>query len=311
VTNTVGAEDRGTRAAYTNAVLNVLLAAVKGVVGVLASSNALIADAVHSASDVAGSVAVIIGLRIARKPPDEDHPYGHGKAELLAATMVAGLLVAAAIEVGISSVHSFLHAPTIPELVAAYVAFAAMIVKEFLFRYNYRLGRLLSSKSLMAQAYDHRSDVYSSLAALIGIVLSILGNRLHQHWLMRMDAAAGLFVAVLVLKMAFEIAKDSLQSLMDRVVVEEENLAPYRAQVEGIHGVCSIDELRVRDHGQYVIVDIEIGVDGDITVLAGHDIAAEVRRVLRNRFVRVQDVFVHVNPYIESTQTSSARTPFD
>ncbi|WP_067619572.1 cation diffusion facilitator family transporter [Alicyclobacillus acidiphilus] len=291
------AASRGTRAAYTNAVLNVLLAAAKGIVGVIASSDALIADAVHSASDLAGSVAVIIGLRIASKPPDEDHPYGHGKAELLAATIVAGLLVAASIEVGISSVTSFFHPPKTPDMVAAYVALIAIVVKEFLFRYNYRLGKQMMSKSLMAQAYDHRSDVYSSLAALVGILLSIVGRRLGVHWLMYMDAAAGTFVALLVLKMAIDIAKDALRPLMDRVVLEEENLAPYRQQVEQIEGVCAIDELRVRDHGQYVIVDIEISVDSRITVAEGHDIAAEVRQVLRSQFERVQDVFVHVNPY--------------
>lgn len=291
-----GVQRRGTRVAYANAVINIVLAVVKGVVGTIAGSQALIADAVHSGADLVGSLAVIIGLRIARKPPDEDHPYGHGKAELIAATIVAGLLVAAAIEVGTSSVTSFFRRPAAPQMVAAYVALAAMIIKEFLFRYNYRLGKRLSSKSLLAQAYDHRSDVYSSLAAFVGIVLSVLGQRTHRPWLLHMDAVAGLFVALLVLKMAIDIARDSLQSLMDRVVLEEENIAPYLEAVRQVEGVRDIDEIRVRDHGQYVIVDIEIAVDGHITVAAGHDIAAEVRRVLRRDFERIQDVFVHVNP---------------
>ncbi|GLG02224.1 cation transporter [Alicyclobacillus hesperidum subsp. aegles] len=288
---------QGTRIAYANAGFNVALTAAKGLVGAIAHSDALIADAVHSASDLVGSLAVIIGLRIARKPPDEDHPYGHGKAELIASIVVAGLLIAAAIDVGVSSISSFMKSPKAPELAAAEMAFVAIVVKELLFRYNVRIGRRLQSKSLMAQAYDHRSDVYSSLAALVGIVLAIIGERLRIRWLMYMDAAAGLFVACLVLKMAIHIAQDSLQSLMDRVVLEEAALHPYREQVMQVHGVRAIDELRVRDHGQYVIVDIEIAVDGDITVFAGHEIAAEVRRVLREKFARVQDVFVHVNPY--------------
>lgn len=282
---------------YLNAILNVLLAVAKGVVGVLAHSEALIADAVHSASDLVGSVAVIVGLRIARKPPDEDHPYGHGKAELIASICVSVLLIAASIEVFYSSTVSFLHSPRAPEWIAAVMAFVAVVVKEVLYRYNVKLGKRLRSKSLLAQASDHRADVYSSLAALIGIVLAVVGERLGIRWLMYTDAAAGVFVAALVLKMAIEIAKDALEILMDRVVLSEEALQPYCREVMHVQGVRAIDEIRVRDHGQYVIVDIEIAVDANITVLAGHDIAAAVRDRLREKFDRVQDVFVHVNPY--------------
>ncbi|WAH38435.1 cation diffusion facilitator family transporter [Alicyclobacillus dauci] len=298
---------QGSWMAFINALFNVLLAVAKGVIGVIAGSNALIADAVHSAADLVGSLAVIIGLRIARKPPDEDHPYGHGKAELIAATIVAGLLVAAAIEVAYSSATSFFHDPTKPEMVAAYTAFAAMVVKELLFRFNYRLGKKLFSKSLMASAYDHRSDVYSSLAAFIGIVLSVLGTRIHVGWLRYMDAVAGIFVAILVFKMAVGIARDSLQSLMDRVVLEEENIAPYVECALSVNGVRRLDDIRVRDHGQYVIVDLEIGVDAEVTVAAGHDIAARVRREMRSEFERVQDVFVHVNPYYGATNEGKNR----
>jgi cation diffusion facilitator family transporter len=291
------AQRQGTVVAYANAIINLLLSIGKGVVGALAGSDALIADAVHSAADLVGSLAVIIGLRIARKPPDEDHPYGHGKAELIAATIVGGFLVAAAVEVGYSSGKSLFYPPKHPDLMAAYAAGAAILVKEFLYHFNIRLGRKLNSKSLIASAYDHRSDVYSSFAALIGIVLSIIGAREHILWLRYMDAIAGLFVALLVLKMAISIAWDALQSLMDRVVLEEADITPYRNTAQSVTGVECIDEIRVRDHGQYVIVDIEIGVDADITVAAGHDIAAEVRSELRRQFNRIQDVFVHVNPY--------------
>lgn len=297
MSNEANAVRQGKRVAYLNAVMNVILAVGKGVIGVIGHSDALIADAVHSAADLVGSLAVIIGLRIAQKPPDEDHPYGHGKAELIAATIVAGFLIAAALEVGYSSAKSLFHSPSTPQLLTAYAALAAMVVKEVLYRFNIGIGRRLKSKSLVASAYDHRSDVYSSLAAFIGIMLSIIGKHFGVAWLSYMDAVAGLFVAVLVLKMAIEIAKDSLQSLMDRVVLEEENLSPYTTLVETIPGVRRIDEIRVRDHGQYVIVDLEIGVDATITVAAGHDIAADVRSSMRQEFARIQDVFVHVNPY--------------
>ncbi len=284
-------------AAWWNAITNVILTVAKGVVGILAGSQALVADGVHSAADVAGSLAVVIGLRIARKPPDADHPYGHGRAEVIAASIVAGFLAAAGLEVMVSSIKALTEAPVSPEIVAAITAFVAVIIKEILYRYNYRLGKRLHSKSLIATAYDHRSDVFSSLAALIGIGLSILGERIHILWLMHMDAVAGIFVALLVLKMGYEIAKDSWQTLMDRVVVEDENLSPYLQLIEHISGVRRVDDIRVRDHGRYVIVDVKIRVDAFITVDKGHSVAAEVRHRMKERFPRVQDVLVHVNPY--------------
>lgn len=288
---------QGKKIAYLNAAMNIILAVGKGFVGVIGHSDALIADAVHSAADLIGSLAVIVGLRIAEKPPDEDHPYGHGKAELIASIIVAGFLVAASVEVGYSSAVSIVHKPTTPQVIAAYAAFGAIVIKEILYRFNMRIGKRLSSKSLVASAYDHRSDVYSSLAALIGISLAIIGDHYHVFWLRYMDGVAGVFVAMLVFKIAIDIARDSLNSLMDRVVLEEENLSPYRELAEQVEGVRRVDGIRVRDHGQYVIVDLEIGVDANITVAAGHDIAAEVRSVMREQMARIQDVFVHVNPY--------------
>jgi cation diffusion facilitator family transporter len=285
------------RMATMNAVMNVILSVGKGVIGILAGSQALIADAIHSAADVVGSLAVIIGLRIARKPPDRDHPYGHGKAEIIASSIVSGFLLAAGLDVGYTSVEALFHAPAVPNITAAFAAFVAMLIKEVLYHYNYRLGQKYSSKSLIASAYDHRSDVFSSLAALIGIILSLVGRHFHFHWLLYMDKIAGAFVALLILKITIHIAKDSLQTLMDRVVLAEDQLTPYRTDILRVPGVREIDELRVRDHGQYVIVDVEISVDADISVASGHDIATDVKKQMVDTFERVQDVFVHVNPF--------------
>jgi cation diffusion facilitator family transporter len=284
-------------AAWWNAITNVVLAVAKGIVGFFAGSQALIADAVHSAADVAGSLAVVVGLRIARKPPDADHPYGHGRAEVIAASIVAGFLAAAGFEVLISSVKDLLQPPTSPQIIAAFTAFVAVIIKEILYRYNFRLGKQMHSKSLVATAYDHRSDVFSSLAALVGIGLSIVGQRNQILWLMHMDAVAGILVAMLVLKMGFDIARDSWQTLMDRVVVEDADLSPYLEVIEHVPGVRHVDDIRVRDHGQYVIVDVKIRVDAFITVDKGHGVAAEVRYRMKEKFHRVHDVLVHVNPY--------------
>ncbi len=284
-------------AAWCNAIINTILTGGKGIVGVAAGSQALLADAIHSAADVAGSLAVIIGLRIAKIPPDVDHPYGHGRAEVIAASIVAGFLVAAGLNVMVNSVKSLLHPAVSPHTVAAFAAFVAVVIKEFLYHYNFQLGTRLHSKSMIATAYDHRSDVFSSFAALVGIGLSIWGHRVHLRWLMHMDAVAGFFVALLILKMAYGIAQDSLQTLMDRVILSEAELASYQKVILDVAGVRHVDGIRVRDHGQYVVADVEICVDAKITVDEGHGIAAEVRKSMIDKFQRVQDVFVHVNPY--------------
>ncbi|MCF8565189.1 cation diffusion facilitator family transporter [Alicyclobacillus tolerans] len=283
-------------AAWSSAIVNIVLTVGKGAIGLSTGSRALFADAVHSAADVVGSIAVIVGLRIARKPPDEDHPYGHGKAELISSALVGVALILAAVQVGYESVNALFHPAPKPELLAAYTAAASIVVKEIMFHYNYRLGKRLHSKGLLASAYDHRSDVYSSMAALGGILLSLLGQWLGVNWLLHMDAVAGALVALLVLWMGYKLARESLQILMDKVVGESD-LKAYQDVVVAVPGVEHTDELRARDHGQYVIVDVKISVAADITVAQGHSIAAEVKQQLKEAFPRVQDVFVHVNPF--------------
>jgi cation diffusion facilitator family transporter len=290
--------------AWSSALVNIILAVGKGTIGLLFGSRALFADAIHSAADLLGSFAVMIGLKIARKPPDAEHPYGHGRAELISSTIVAGLLMAAAVEVAVNSIHSFWSMPEDPHVVSAAAAIASIVIKEFMYQYNYQLGKRLQSKSLLASAVDHRSDVFSSIAALIGILLSLIGKHLGIHWLLYMDAVAGAFVALLVFKMGYGIAVDAVQVLMDRVVTDDE-LAPYAHFISGIPGVRRIDELRARDHGRYVIVDVEISVDAEISVAAGHVIAAAVKHAMEQEFRRVEDVLVHVNPFYSDEREES------
>lgn len=282
------------------------MTAAKGAVGLWTGSHALVADAVHSAADVAGSVAVIVGLAIARKPPDEDHPYGHGKAELISAGVVAGILMLAALDVLYEAVRALFVAPVLPHRLAAVTALVAVVVKEALFRYNYRLGRRTGSPSLVASAYEHRSDVYASLAALFGIVLALAGQAASVRWLLYMDPVASGVVAILVFWMGYRMAADASHSLMDRTM-DDQDLHPYRERVMAVPGVERIDALYVRDHGQYVIVDVKVSVDARMTVAAGHEIAARVKQELRQAFPRVQDVLVHVNPHFAGGETDDER----
>ncbi len=288
---------QGEFAAWVGIVGNLILAVIKGVVGFISNSRALMADAVHSASDVAGSFAVLLGLRAAKLPPDRDHPYGHGKAESIAAIIVAVLLFIVGLEIGYSSVESFFHPIEAPRIWAIYAVIFSIISKELMFQYKYRLGKRINSDAIITNAYEHRSDVFSSIAALIGIGAAVLGGKLGVNWLVYADPIAGLAVSLLVLRIAWKLGAESIHNTLDHVLHDEDTVE-MRKIVESVEGVMNLDEFFAREHGYYVIIDIKIAVDPEISVQQGHDIGKEVKsRLIEQSLVR--DVFVHINPYQE------------
>jgi len=286
-------------AAWVGIFGNLALAVMKGVVGFMSGSKALIADAANSASDVAGSFAVLIGLRAAKRPPDKDHPYGHGKAESIAAIIVSVLLLLVGFEVARAAVVAMFFTEggvPVPDAYAIWALVAAIIIKEILFRYKYRLGTQLKSQALIATAWDHRSDVMASSAALVGVAAAVLGGRYGIPWLAYADPVAGLFVAVLVLRMGYKLIMESIHNTLDHVL-HAEDAEELVQTAQNVKGVITVDDLRAREHGHYVIVDAKISVNPRITVLEGHDIAKAVKHELMSKFSHVSDVFVHVNPY--------------
>lgn len=274
---------------------NIVLAIIKAVVGYIGNSKALMADAVHSASDVIGSLAVLFGLRAAKQPPDDDHPYGHGKAETISAIVVAVLLGIVGLEIAISSIKAFTEVLEPPRFIAIAAVILSIVVKEGMFQYKYRLGKKINSDAIIANAYEHRSDVFSSIAALIGIGTAIIGEKMGMYWLVYADPVAGLFVSLLVIKMAWEIGKEAVHASLDHVL-HEEDIIPMREAVLQVDGVKKIGALYAREHGHYVIVDIKVSVDPYITVEEGHSIGKRVKEVLMEQD-NVQNVFVHINPY--------------
>ncbi|WP_449620046.1 cation diffusion facilitator family transporter [Robertmurraya sp. Marseille-Q9965] len=274
---------------------NLILALMKWGIGLYANSRALMADAVNSASDVAGSLAVLIGLKAAKQPPDKDHPYGHGKAESIAAIIVAVLLVLVGFQIGESSFRSFFAPIEAPKTVAIYAVILSIVVKEVMFRYTYDQAKKLKSDALIVTAYDHRSDVYSSFAALIGIGAAIVGGYFQIEWLEYADPVAGIVVSIMILKMAWTLGKEAIHNTMDHVLHDEDTLE-LRKLVEAVPEVKKIDALHAREHGPYVIIDLKISVDPHMTVEEGHLVGKAVKKKLMEK-TNVEDVFVHINPY--------------
>ncbi|MED1603832.1 cation diffusion facilitator family transporter [Cytobacillus kochii] len=286
---------RAENAAILGMGANIALAIFKWVIGVHSGSKALIADAIHSASDVAGSLAVYIGLIAAKRPPDEDHPYGHGKAELIAAIIVAVFLFFVGIEIFISSFQSLFQPVEAPKVYAIIAVIVSIIVKEGMFRYKFKLGKELNSDALIVNAYEHRSDVYSSFAALIGIGSAIIGGKLGLNWLEYADPVIGLVVAFMILHMAFQLGKEAIHNTMDHVLSPEASSYLFSA-VDKVEGIKRIEELHAREHGHYLIIDLKIAVDPSLTVEDGHLIVKNAKEKLM-AFHQVQNVFIQMIPY--------------
>ena len=287
-------------ATWIGIIVNLLLSILKAVGGVLSGSRALLADALHSASDVLSSFVILFGVKIANKPPDEEHPYGHGKAENIASIIVAILLIVVGIEISISSIKVFYGiVPPAPSILALFILLISIGVKEGLYHYKSRLGKKLNSTALIADAWHHRSDSLSSVAALIGVGLSILVEKLHLSYFIYGDAVAGIVVSIIVMKVGYDLIKASATVILEKVLSKEE-IQHYKETVFKIDRVKRIDQLFARTHGSYIIIDIKISVDQHITVKEGHDIAREVKTILMDSHVEIEDVLVHINPYFDN-----------
>jgi cation diffusion facilitator family transporter len=271
-------------------VTNVALAIFKLLAGIFGFSYAMIADAIHSMSDCLATGTVYVGLRIGEKPPDENHPYGHGNAETIAAFLVALIILATGVFVGISAIQLIAHKQfETPATIALAAAAISIVTKEGMFRYTLKVGERNNSPALIANAWDHRSDAYSSVAALAGI----LGARLAFQYL---DPIAGLVVSALIVKMSFTLLRSNVGILMDERP-EPAVLARIRAAVLEVKGVKAIDNIKAHRRGSTFTIDIEVAVDSSLTVEQGHQVAFKVKNKLLHKIEHVQDVMVHVNPY--------------
>jgi cation diffusion facilitator family transporter len=286
-------------AIWLSLISNILLTIIKIIIGLIFNSEVLMADGVHNAGDIIATIAALSAMRISKLPADEDHPYGHGKAEVLGSGFVAFILVTAALYIGYHAVAALFHEPSAPSLIALIASAVSVVWKYLLYVYTMRIGRSTNSKSLIATAHDHIADVYASLAAVVGIGLAFIGKAYDIHWLAYGDAAAGVIVSLLVLKLGIEMAKESFDILMEKTV-DQHMLSQYTALIEAVPGVRRIDRVRAREHGHYILVDARISVHGELTIQQGHDISRAIKKSIMDQHSDVDEVLIHLNPWYEN-----------
>jgi len=281
----------GARIALFGLAINVLLAAAKILAGLVGHAYVLIADGIESALDVGGSIVIWGGLTVAARPPDATHPYGHGKAEPIAAVVVAVGVLTAALGLAIQSVREIFlphHAPA-PYTLA--VLIVAVILKEILYRYVIRFGREMESTAVKTDAWHHRIDAMTSIAAFIGISVALIGGEAWQS----ADDWAALFACALIGASGYRLLRPALFEIMD-TAPRGKIVRSIRRAARSVPGVIEVEKCRARKMGLDFYVDLHVGVDGSISVHEGHEIAHQVKRAIQQSDSRIADVLVHIEP---------------
>ncbi|MDO5155904.1 MAG: cation diffusion facilitator family transporter [Eubacteriales bacterium] len=288
-------EKTAMRVSRLSVLANIFLAAFKMIAGVAAHSGAMISDAVHSASDVLSTIVVMIGIKMAGKDSDREHPYGHERMECVAAIILATMLCVTGLGIGRAAIDQIVskqyNGIIVPGLFAMIAAGTSVVVKEAMFWYTRSYAKRLDSGALMADAWHHRSDAFSSVGALIGIYFA-------RHGYPIMDAVTSLIICVLIIKAAYEIFKDAIDKMVDRAC-DEETEEKIKEVVLAQQGVEGIDLLITRVFGNKIYVDLEICADGEKTLKETHGIAECVHDQIEENFPKVKHIMVHVNPIDE------------
>jgi cation diffusion facilitator family transporter len=285
---------RGRRLSLIGLFINGGLALIKLVAGVLGHSYALVADAVESMADIFGSLVVWSGLRIAQRPPDANHPYGHGRAEPLAAFVVGLMLVGAAIAIGVKAIGEIVSPKHAPAAFTLWVLLGVVATKEILFRVGRRIAKRSGSSAVLADAWHHRSDAITSLAAAIGISVALIGG---DPW-KAADGWAALFASCVILFNAFRIMRPPLRELMDTEPAAITERA--RAVAVEVEGIRDVEKVFARKLGTRYWVDMHLEVDPAMTVHDAHKLAHRVKDAIRARMPHVEDVLIHIEPHKET-----------
>ncbi|UZP67945.1 cation diffusion facilitator family transporter [Desulfovibrio mangrovi] len=286
------------RVTWVGLFVNVVLSAIKVTAGIAGNSRAVLADGIHSISDMVTDVALLVGVHFWSAPADENHPYGHGRLETLVTVCIGLLLAAAGIGIGWDAISGFrtgeIHHS---KPVAFWASFVSIVANELLYQWTVREGRRLNSSAVIANAWHHRSDALSSIPAALAVGVAML----LPEWAF-VDLVGAIVVAVFILHAAWSICYPALEMLIDRTAPTEvmDRLNELACSVPG---VLSVHRLRSRYQGAGLLVDMHIGVDGGISVKEGHDIADAVERLLLTEELDVAEVLVHVDPWLPEDES--------
>ena len=296
VQNGIVSEDEFQRVAnkvsFVTIIGNILLSVMKLIVGFIAHSNAMISDAIHSASDVFSTFVVIIGIKLASKKADKEHPYGHERLECVAAIVLSMVLFITGLGIGATALKNITSGDynniAVPGILALIAAIISIISKEAMYWYTRYNAKKIDSSALMADAWHHRSDAFSSIGALIGIAGARLGFPI-------MDSIASLIIFVFIIKAAYDIFKDAIDEMVDHAC-DDDTVNQIRECVMKHEDVLGIDMLQTRIFGNKIYVDLEIATDGSYTLSKAHTIAESVHDDIEKSFPKVKHIMVHVNP---------------
>lgn len=286
-----------------NMMMNTLLAIAKIFFGVIGHSQALIADGIHSFSDLISDALIYITAHASTLSPDEEHPYGHQRIETIGAIAISLLLLGIAASIGYEAAHRLFHPTSLlhPTISVLIVAVLSILINEGLFYYSNTLGKKIDSALLISNAWHKRSDSFISIIVL----LSILGGFMGWRWL---DPIGALFITILIFKMSIEMIWHAVQELIDRAV-DEKTLTEIQHTISSVPGVLSIHQLRTRKHGSSIFVDLHIIVDPFISVSEGHHIGEQVHQKLTKNVKNLIDVTVHIDPEDDESAHPSVHLP--
>ena len=272
--------------------VNLVLSLFKLFAGIFARSSALISDAVHSASDVFSTFAVIAGVNIASRNSDKGHQYGHERIEDIFSIMLAVILFATGIGIGVSGIRAIIGGDyshmAVPGTLALVAAAVSIIVKEAMYHYTMHTAKKINSTALKADAWHHRSDAFSSIGSLAGVIGAKMGIPV-------CDPIASVIICVFIIKAAWDIFYSAINEVIDRAA-DDETCAALRKEILSVDGVLGIDDLKTRLFGSKIYVDVEIAADGSQTLFEAHDIAQNVHDKLEREFPKIKHCMVHINP---------------
>ena len=281
------------RVSVITIIINLVLSLIKFAVGFFANSQALISDAVHSASDVVSTIAVIFGVNMSSKKADSSHPYGHERIECIFSIILAVILLVTGMSLGVSAIKTITNGSeiVIPGKLALIAAIISIAVKEWMYHYTKRAAKKINSSSMMADAWHHRSDAFSSIGSLIGVGGAIIGFPV-------CEPIASIVICLFIAKAAYDIFVDAV----DRLIVSscsEEEIEKIKKIIFEVEGVERIDKLMTRRFGSKIYVDLEIAQKGSLTLYESHEIAEKVHDRLEEKMKEIKHCMIHVNPINE------------